>query len=278
MIGKNMRSDIIHEKQNLKYLQWDQIRSSSGTAGSFLKSEDSNEMPKKYYKLSNYDSMNGITGIESVNEIIVDRLLTILGIDHLHYQLIHAEIDISGKIVDTYICASRDFKKYKEKKIALDSFYELKKKENETPLDFCKRMKWDKYIYEMLLVDFLILNRDRHGANIEVLMDSKGEYRLAPLFDHGLSLLFNCHTEKDIDKFDVLDDKPVQCFVGSHSTYGNLLLIPKNKYPKVNKLKEEDKEILLEGLEDILSEKMKNKIWMMIWERWNVYEDLCNQR
>ena len=29
---------IIHEKQDLKYLQWSQIRSSSGTAGSFSES------------------------------------------------------------------------------------------------------------------------------------------------------------------------------------------------------------------------------------------------
>ncbi len=49
------------------------------------------------------------------------------------------------------------------------------------------------YIYIMLVVDFVILNRDRHGANIEVLRNSRDKtLRLAPLFDHGLSLLFNC--------------------------------------------------------------------------------------
>ena len=35
-----MSTRIIHEKQDLKYLQWSQIRSSSGTAGSFLKATD----------------------------------------------------------------------------------------------------------------------------------------------------------------------------------------------------------------------------------------------
>ena len=37
-----MSTRIIHEKQDLKYLQWSQIRSSSGTAGSFLKATDVN--------------------------------------------------------------------------------------------------------------------------------------------------------------------------------------------------------------------------------------------
>lgn len=273
-----MNKDIIHEKQNLKYLKWDLVRSSSGTTGSFLKSEDSTEIPKTYYKLSNYDDVNGIIGHECVNEMIADRLLTILGINHLHYQLIHADINISGKIFDTYLCASKDFKKNKEKKIPLDTFYKITKKEDESPMDFCKRMNWDKYIYQMLLVDYLILNRDRHGANIEVLRNKDGEYRLAPLFDHGLSLLFNCHSDKAVDKFDVMEDKAVQSFAGSHSSYENLLLIPKNKYPKVNPLKETDKDILLEGLEDVVSDKLRNKIWKMIWKRWNIYENLRNQR
>lgn len=59
-----MSTRIIHEKQDLKYLQWSQIRSSSGTAGSFLKATDDLQKPKKYYKLTNYDGINGIIGHE----------------------------------------------------------------------------------------------------------------------------------------------------------------------------------------------------------------------
>ena len=105
-----MSTRIIHEKQDLKYLQWSQIRSSSGTAGSFLKATDDLQKPKKYYKLSNYDGINGIIGHECVNELITDRLLNILGIEHLHYDLIHAEITVNDKNIDTYLCKSEDFK------------------------------------------------------------------------------------------------------------------------------------------------------------------------
>ena len=46
-----MNTQIIHEKQSMEYLQWSQIRSSSGTAGSFLKATDDLQKPKKYGKI-----------------------------------------------------------------------------------------------------------------------------------------------------------------------------------------------------------------------------------
>ena len=65
---------------------------------------------KVYYKLSNYDNIRGVIGHESVNELIVDRLLTLLGIEHLHYQFIHADILVAGRVLDTYVCASENFR------------------------------------------------------------------------------------------------------------------------------------------------------------------------
>ena len=274
-----MSTKLIHKKQDLTYLTWSLIRSSSGTAGSFLKATDDLQKPKIYYKLSNYDVINGVVGHECVNELIVDRLLNILGVEHLHYDLLHADINVNGKIVDTYICASEDFKRNGENKMALDALYQAERLEGETPLEFCIRNGWEDFVYKMLVVDFLILNRDRHGANIEVLRDSKTKkVRLAPIFDHGLSLLFNSHTEKAVDDFDVMKDRPVQCFVGSYSVQQNLLLIPKNNMPVLNKLKKEHKNVLLEGLDGIISSCLQEKIWNMIWQRWLYYETLRNQK
>ena len=106
-----MNNKIITETQDLTYLKWSHIRSSSGTAGTFLKSESSINGKKIYYKLSNFDPVNGVIGHECVNEIIVDRLLTLLGVEHLAYELIHADIEIEGRIYNTYLCASEDLKK-----------------------------------------------------------------------------------------------------------------------------------------------------------------------
>ena len=274
-----MRTEIIQEKQDLTYLNWSKIRHSSGTAGSFLKATSELSETKIYYKLSNYDNSRGVVGHESVNELIVDRLLTILGIEHLHYQLIHADILVDGKNLDTYVCASENFREKGEDKQVIDVCYESERMENESALDFCVRMGWGEYIWQMLVVDFLILNRDRHGANIEVLRNKKRKsLRLAPLFDHGMSLLCRCETEAAIEKFDVMADLPVQCYVGSRSAQENLKLIPTDQMPKLNPLKESDRSILLKGMDGVISQSLQGKIWDMIWKRWCYYEDFCHSR
>ena len=65
------------DKQDLTFLKWSHIRSSSGTAGTFLKSESSINGRKIYYKLSNFDPVKGVVGHECINEIIVDRAVFI---------------------------------------------------------------------------------------------------------------------------------------------------------------------------------------------------------
>ncbi len=86
----------------------------------------------------------------------------------------------------------------------------MTKDPGETPLAFCRRKGWAEYVYQMLLVDYLILNRDRHGANIEILRNRRsGRTAPAPLFDHGLSLLYSCRDEREAENFDVMRDLPV---------------------------------------------------------------------
>jgi hypothetical protein len=270
---------LVLQKQDLTYLRWSKIRNLSSTAGSFLKSYSNIGGKKIYYKLSDYDTVKGVIGHECVNELIVDRLLTLLGIDHLYYQLIHAAILLNNKIEDIFLCASEDFKERYEDKIALDAYYENERLSDETPMQFCIRQGWDNYIYTMLIVDYLILNRDRHGANIEVLRDRKNHsIRLAPLFDHGLSLLCRCQSDIQIDIYDVMEDRRIQSFVGSHSAFENLKLIPHDRLPDLLPLKETHKATLLSGLESVIPENLRDKIWQMIWERWCYYEDLRNSQ
>ena len=274
-----METRIVHEKQDLTYLNWSKIRNSSGTAGSFLKASSELGGQKIYYKLSNYDNLRGVIGHESVNELIVDRLLTVLGIEHLHYQLIHADVLVDGKVLETWVCASENFRDKNEDKQALDVFSEKDRQDGESALDYCVRMGWGDYIWRMLVVDFLILNRDRHGANIEVLRNKKKKtVRLAPLFDHGLSLLCRCETPEAVDHYDIMADLPVQCYVGSRSAAENLKLIPADKLPELTPLQESDKAVLLEGLGGVIPPNLQEKIWEMIWKRWCCYEDFCDSR
>ncbi|MCR5517148.1 MAG: hypothetical protein K6F17_01085 [Lachnospiraceae bacterium] len=272
-----MNTQLIHEKQDLTYLSWSIYRNSSGTAGSFLKSYSELGGRKIYYKLSNYDKVHGVIGHECVNELIVDRLLTVLGISHLSYQLIHADIMVDGVVRDVYLCASEDFKDRYESKIALDAYKEIEGYEGESAFDFCVRMGWEEYIYQMIVVDYLILNRDRHGANIEVLRNSRSKmFRMAPLFDHGLSLLCRCTDDAQVEDYDVMEDKPCNNYIGSKSTWENLMLIPATKRPVLNPLRESDRERIMEGLDGVISRTLQDKIWLMIWKRWCAYEDICN--
>ncbi len=266
---------IIKEKQDLTYLKWSHVRSSSGTAGNFLKSGSSLGGQKTYYKLSNFDAAVGVVGHECVNEIIVDRLLTILGIEHLEYELINADIEIEGKVYNTWLCASNDFKKHGESKVALDDYYRINGESGQSHYDFCVAQGWQQYIDQMIVVDFLILNRDRHGANIEVLRNSRAHsLRLAPLFDHGLALLCSCQTDEQALKFDIMEDRKCNNFIGSNSCFDNLKLLPRGDKLFSGALKPKHKEIMFDGLERALSEVFIDRIWAMIYERYKFYENL----
>lgn len=169
-------------------------------------------------------------------------LLTILGIEHLEYQLIHAKIEID---------------------------HQINAKPGTSHYDFCVKNGWQEYIDTMLAVDFLILNRDRHGANIEVLRNArKRSLRIAPFFDHGLSLLCSCYSEEQIKKFDIIEDKPCQNFIGSRSTLENLNLIQNKASIFKNCLTENDRDIIFKDLQNTLSAEHMDKIWEMIDTRW----------
>ncbi len=265
--------DVIYELQDMRYLNWARTRKSSGTAGSFLKSYDDTGDKKRYYKLSDYDQTRGIIGHECVNEIVVQRLLRFFGIEHLEYTLIHALVTIDGAEYETYLCESEDYKGPDEAKLSLEDYYAMERVNGESSLDFCKRMGWEQYVYEMFLIDYLVLNRDRHGANIEVLRDRKNKsVRLAPLFDHGLSLVCRCHTKEELDVFDVMKDRKVQSFVGSSSADENVGKIPKEYLTTLPKLKKVDLDRIFEGLEAALDRDHLDKMREMIRERWRYLE------
>ncbi len=273
-----LETKVIHEISDLRYLSWARIKGSSGTAGSFLKAYSTLNGKKLYYKLSSFNDMEGIIGHECVNEIIADRLLSILGIDHLHYQLQHANIIVHEKAYETYLCVSEDFKQKGESKTALETYYELMHPEGVNMLDFCIASGWKNYVREMLAVDFLILNRDRHGANIEVLSNPREKTVVpAPLYDHGLSMIL-LDDDMKIKNIDVMEDKRIQCCVGTMSAEKNLGILRQIGFPIFSRtLTGSDKAVLLEGLDSVISPVLAEKTWELIWKRWCHYEEFRNQ-
>lgn len=271
--------DLITELTDMTFLSWTERKLSPGTPGCFLKAYEEKENGRIYYKLSNYDSYRGVFGHECINELIVSRVMDQLKIPHLQYRLIHAKICIDKKRIETWICASENFRGPDEQKQGFDLLYDLEKRDGESPLEFAVRYGWERYIYRMFVIDYIVANRDRHGGNLEILRKLNGEMRLAPLFDQGVSLLFSTYgDEKQIEEFDVLRDFPVNNFIGSRSLEYNLSLIPSNYDLMIAGLSWQDKKYIFDGIDRVLPRIHIEKMWQMIWKRWCRYEEICSER
>jgi len=262
----------VKTEQDLTRLDWHLAASTTGTSGSFPKAVAGHGSQKVYYKAPCYDSANGFYGHECVNELIAARLMSILDVDHARYSLVRARLVIDGVLHSAWVNASPSYKAESETKQSFSQFYQQYRQGDESPLDLCDRMGWGAQIRQMLLVDYLIINQDRHGANVEVLFSKTGEKRLAPIFDCGNSLVFSCYdVEKAICTFDPMVDAVGTNFVGSKHLADNLHVIP----PKiVAPLTPADKAILLYGLENVLPAYHLEKIWEIIWKRWCAYAHL----
>lgn len=202
--------------------------------------------------MSNYDSYRGVIGHEAINEIIVYRLASILGINCLDYIL------IDGKILNAYLTVSKDYKKANETTLRFDAFYDMNKLSvSETPLMLAKRFGYENEFNQMLLLDFLTIQCDRHGANIEILKSKQG-YRLAPLFDNGISFLAPMQNDYTAYKnFKAMQDLEVNNFVGSKSLFYNLDLI--SKPVEVNSLTAKSKEYIFYDLMECMPQDFLTK-------------------
>ena len=93
----------------------------------------------------------------------------ILQMEHLHYDLVYCLVKVSDKVFPTWVTRSEDFKRSGESKMTFETYYEILRMDGEDKLHFIERMQLQDYFYHMFLLDYIICNRDRHGANIEVL-------------------------------------------------------------------------------------------------------------
>lgn len=271
-------------KKDYLGLIWSASKTSTGSAGCFLKEEDAKASVKKYYKLSNYNKVNGIFGHESLNEKIVSNLGEFFHFNSLHYDLITSDIKIDGKIYRTDFTVTDNFVKSGEKKISFENYYYCRGEE-EPVLDFCDRIGILHSIAELIILDFITGQRDRHGANVELLESSKG-IRLAPIYDNGVSFLFSCYQNdkrylEKVKAFNISGDFTVQSFLGGYSLFDNLNSI-KNSYSikhlNLPKLKVPDWDDLFKGLDEVanpLGEEHLLKIWEMVEWRVLYYDRLC---
>lgn len=263
-----MAKDLVATPLDFTHLVWSERVNTSGTGGTFLKARERLSRTTRYYKLSCYDSYRGVYGHECANELVASRLMDALGVPHVSYRLLHAQVLVGGVLRHTWMSESEEFKGPGDKKTAFDLFYDLHKLDGESPLELCDRFGWRRQIERMMGVDFLIANRDRHGANIEVLRSPGGEPRLAPLFDNGLSFAFSCYGDEGrVRQFDSLSDVNANNFIGTRSLEENLGFISETLDFKP--LSDECIESLFRGLEQVLPEAHQEKMKEMLRLRWS---------
>lgn len=250
---------------DLTHLKWSNSHHGSISYGCYYKASETVNGKKVYYKCSNFYAGYEKFGDESVNEVICSRFLSKLGFDSLKYTLVYARVGIQGREYTTYVCKSDDFFRGYDSRITFERLHLLNR--NLSMEQLVMKLGIQKDICDMIVADFLTLQRDRHGGNIELLVKD-GKYRLSPLFDNGLGLLapYPSCFNNDIRNFDVLGDYPVNNYIGSRSLYQNLDYI---KSPiKVNNLTKRDRRSIFYGLSDVLPKEYLDKIWELLIYRY----------
>lgn len=159
------------------------------------------------WKIDPYWYKADYTGYEALSEYMVSHLLQFSDITTEEFVLYEIEqIDYRHKIMNG--ARSRNFLEPGWQLITLERLYSNYRGasltaelwEIDTPESRLKYLveaveaitglnSFGAYMCKVLTVDGLFLNEDRHMHNLGVLMNSDGQYRLCPLFDHGAGLL-----------------------------------------------------------------------------------------
>lgn len=156
-----------------------------------LKSCSFNTPGSIYLVKGNSSNEFGEIGYEPYSEAMASIIAEMLGLPAVWYELRPAsmfpEVKVHG-IEHVSICEA-----YHPRYGEIISFHDfLIGRGAKEPIDYLEEYKKhfkDNLLYHLLAFDALIGNEDRHFGNIEVIIRSDGNYRLAPFYDFGASLL-----------------------------------------------------------------------------------------
>lgn len=255
-------------KVDLTELSWHRNDIAGSSVGSLYKATQLENGVCLYYKLSRY--MGGrLVGHEAINEVIVSRLLDVLELEHTSYDLIDAAVSIKGITFRAPVCVCEEYKHDDEEAIP---FCDLFEEESLEAYEWCHTNGFGSQIDTQILVDFIINNTDRHGANTELLKTQEKWTRLAPIFDNGASFVYSSGNNlKSIIASDPMYDYPAGNSIGSSSLFKNLNLI-QQPIP-VSPLTEKRRSFIFRDLSRVISRVHLDKIWEFIWRRYNYAKD-----
>ncbi|MDU8988566.1 MAG: HipA domain-containing protein [Clostridium perfringens] len=160
---------------------------------------------EKYLFKGVTEILNGERLYPGISEVIVSDICELFNIDCVRYDLVTRNNDLYTKCkwfydsnVESYISASNYLKSIRlgDKRLAFDEICSL-------------NTSISNSINEMIFIDYLINNTDRHFKNFGFVIDEGNNMRLAPLFDNGFSLLADL--DDNYLKSEVLEDILLDC-------------------------------------------------------------------
>lgn len=225
-------------------------------------------------------------GYEALSEYIVSYLLEKSNVeDFVKYEIVKIKYDNK----EAMGCVSDNFRKKEEMLIPIEKLHRqyfgvgladtiAKNKSVEEKIrytvDFIEQVTGlkdiGKYFSVMISIDAFFLNEDRHTNNIAVIRDENTkEFRLAPIFDNGLSLLsdlndypLSADVYENIDKvqakpFDISFDRQLDAVEELYGSYLKLNFKQTDIYGLIDSLDGVYDNIVLKRVEKVLLEQMR---------------------
>lgn len=159
------------------------------TPGSFPKACDSGI----FYKANSYGA-GEFYGISAIQEVVSSRCLRESGIQCVLYTGDYARLLYDGKEHITYVSISMDFL-HGRTDMGLESCALMEGVHRDDAMQWAHSKGFGDWIDSMLVADFLVGNRDRHGSNIRLLSDGT----LGSLFDFNMTLFMPDGTSRAHD-------------------------------------------------------------------------------
>ena len=254
--------------KDYRHLVWSFSSNSSG--GQYLKSEAVINGKKYYYKLSDF-RYGTFFSHESVLEVITSRLGILLGLPVLKYTGDFAKILIDGKEYQTFVTKSLNYCRATQTAIPLVTDYKVNRLPNELPLDYCRRIGLTEFIDYLFIFDYLIVNVDRHGRNIELLYNGSQAIP-APIFDNGRCLTAECGNRlENICQWNYKEGGMGNTFVGGIYLEHNLNYISQSY--QLPALSETAYKHIFYGLHDVLESQHIAVLKEAIGYRYNKLKD-----
>jgi hypothetical protein len=175
-------------------------------------------------------------------EVLTSRILECFNVDYVKYTGQFMELN-NKKL---YVSKCKNFVTEKYDFVEAQEIYDYCRRQNINYEEYI--MNIDKSFSDMIVLDYILLNTDRHLQNYGCLMDEKGKLvRLAPLFDFNLSLVadyFNKNTVAEETLSQTLDNgETIRGLMQRYLPKSNLVF-DKNKFIQLYKEMDTYKNIL----------------------------------